>query len=366
MNAVVFKGVEKGVVVEKRPIPKAEPGSVVVKVRYAGLCGSDLHTYRGIEPAGENPDFIMGHELTGVIAEVGEGVKNFQVGDRVVCPFTISCGECFYCKLDLSSRCVKSQCFGTPGLPGAQAEYVRIPLADSTVFNAPDGIKDQNLILMADIFPLLLAPPTQYFAASNATARLPAGLPHAPTAAVIGCGPVGLCALVSLRHLLGPAARLFAVDSNGARLARAASVAGATPLNFREMPPGVAVADAIRAATPGGRGADAALELVGVEDALRTAFEAVRPFGVVSSVGVHNGPAGVGFTGAEGYDKNVQLVMGRCPVRSLFPRALEVLRANEGAVECLTENVVPLSGAVEAYERFERGEVQKFVFKADE
>ncbi|KAL1616035.1 hypothetical protein SLS54_008693 [Diplodia seriata] len=359
MNAVVFRGVEKGVVVEKRPIPKAEPGSVVVKVRYAGLCGSDLHTYRGIEPAGENPDFIMGHELTGVISEVGEGVRNFQVGDRIVCPFTISCGECFYCKLDLSSRCVKSQCFGTPGLPGAQAEYVRIPLADSTVFNAPDGIKDQNLILMADIFP------TGYFAASNATSRLPPHLPDGapPAVVVIGCGPVGLCALVSLRHQLGASARLIAVDGIPSRLARAAALVGAEPLNFREIPD---VAGAIKAKTDGGRGADAALELVGREEALRTAFAAVRPFGVVSSVGVHNGVGGVGFTGAEGYDKNVQLVMGRCPVRSLFPKALEVLRANEGRLECLTENVVPLSGAVEAYERFERGEVQKFVFSMEE
>ncbi|KAL0262098.1 hypothetical protein SLS55_003534 [Diplodia seriata] len=262
----------------------------------------------------------MGHELTGVISEVGEGVRNFQVGDRIV---------------------------------------FRIPLADSTVFNAPDGIKDQNLILMADIFP------TGYFAASNATSRLPPHLPDGapPAVVVIGCGPVGLCALVSLRHQLGASAQLIAVDGIPSRLARAAALVGAEPLNFREIPD---VAGAIRGKTDGGRGADAALELVGREEALRTAFAAVRPFGVVSSVGVHNGVGGVGFTGAEGYDKNVQLVMGRCPVRSLFPRALEVLRANEGRLECLTENVVPLSGAVEAYERFERGEVQKFVFSMGE
>ncbi|GME53494.1 alcohol dehydrogenase [Neofusicoccum parvum] len=266
----------------------------------------------------------------------------------------MSSGECFYCKLDLSSRCVKSQCFGTPGLPGAQAEYVRVPLADSTIFKAPDGIKDQNLILMADIFP--------YFAALNAVSRLPKNLPTATTAVVIGCGPVGLCALVALSSLLaGTQFQLFAVDSIPSRLARAQDLVGAVPVNFKEED----VAERVRQAT-GGRGADVVLEIVGVEGALRTAFEVVRPFGVVSSVGVHNGVGGVGFSGAEGYDKNVQLQMGRCPVRSLFPKALEVLKENQAKLECLTENIIPLTEAVSAYERFNRAEVQKFVFKVDE
>lgn len=198
----------------------------------------------------------------------------------------------------------------------------------------------------------------QYFAAFNAASRIPEHLPHAATAVVIGCGPVGLCALVSLRHMLGASARIFAVDSVSARLARAATLVNATPLNFRETN----VARAIKDATDG-RGADAALELVGLEPALRTAFEVVRPFGVVSSVGVHNGKGGVGFTGAEGYDKNIQLVMGRCPVRSIFPQALEVLKENERLVECLTERMVPLVSAPGAYKRFDRAEVQKFIFK---
>ncbi|KAL1625866.1 hypothetical protein SLS56_007185 [Neofusicoccum ribis] len=220
----------------------------------------------------------------------------------------MSSGECFYCKLDLSSRCVKSQCFGTPGLPGAQAEYVRVPLADSTIFKAPDGIKDQNLILMADIFP--------YFAALNAVSRIPKNLPTATTAVVIGCGPVGLCALVALSSLLADTQfQLFAVDSIPSRLARAQDLVGAVPVNFKEED----VAERVRQAT-----------------------------------------------GGRGYDKNVQLQMGRCPVRSLFPKALEVLKENQAKLECLTENIIPLTEAVSAYERFNRAEVQKFVFKVDE
>lgn len=256
------------------------------------MSSSDLHYYRGLEAAGDNPDFIIGHELTGTIHEVGSSIKNLAVGDRVVCPFTISCGECFYCELDLSSRCVKSRCFGTPVLDGAQAEYVRIPLAESTVFRAPDGIKDKNLILMADIFP------TGYFAALNGFSRLPLSRISASTVVVIGCGPVGLCALVAAAAYTP--AQIFAVDSVPSRLEQAAAM-GAVPLNFKE----VDVAQKVRDAT-GGRGADVVLEIVGLSPALRLAFDAVRPFGVVSSVGVHNGE--IPFAGAEGRSHPLKLI----------------------------------------------------------
>ena len=103
----------------------------------------------------------MGHEFTGHVHEVGASVKNHKVGDLVVTPFTTSCGECFYCSRGYSSRCTKGQLFGSAGLDGAQAEYVRVPLADSTAVKAPSGIKDEALVLMADIFP------TGYFAAKN-------------------------------------------------------------------------------------------------------------------------------------------------------------------------------------------------------
>jgi threonine dehydrogenase-like Zn-dependent dehydrogenase len=114
------------------------------------LC-SELHVYRGHQPSGT--DFIMGHEFTGHVHEVGSSVKNFKVGDHVVSPFTVSCGECFYCQHGFSSRCTKSLLFGSGPLDGAQAEFVRVPLADSTAVKAPPEIKDEALVLMADIFP---------------------------------------------------------------------------------------------------------------------------------------------------------------------------------------------------------------------
>lgn len=136
----------------------------------------------------------------------------------------------------------------------------------------------------------------QYFAALNAVSRLPSNLLVPPTVVVIGCGPVGLCALVALSSLLSHTdARIFAVDSVPSRLSRAQETVGAIPLNFKE----VDVAEEVKKATFD-RGADIVLELVGLEAALKTAFEVVRPFGAISSVGVHNGKGGVGFTGAEG------------------------------------------------------------------
>jgi hypothetical protein len=112
---------------------------------------SELHVYRGHQPSGT--DFIMGHEFTGHVHEVGSSIKNFKVGDHVVSPFTTCCGVCFYCTHGFSSRCEKVQLFGSGPLDGGQAEYVRVPLADSTAVKAPSDIKDEALVLMADIFP---------------------------------------------------------------------------------------------------------------------------------------------------------------------------------------------------------------------
>jgi threonine dehydrogenase-like Zn-dependent dehydrogenase len=112
---------------------------------------SELHVYRGHQKSGT--DFIMGHEFTGHVHEVGSEVKTLKVGDQVVTPFTTCCGECFYCTHGYSSRCEKVLLFGSTSLDGAQAEFVRVPLADSTAVKAPPGIKDDALVLLADIFP---------------------------------------------------------------------------------------------------------------------------------------------------------------------------------------------------------------------
>lgn len=184
--------------------------------------------------------------------------------------------ECFYCKNGYSSRCEKGLLFGSAALDGAQAEYVRVPYADGTVVKAPPGIKDKALVLMADIFP------TGFFGASNAFKNLTPEQISNATAVIIGCGPVGLCAIIAAASF-GPK-HLFAVDSVDSRLQLAKSL-GAEPLNFMTDKEGME--KSIKNATDG-RGADVVIEVVGLSPALKTGFDLLRPWGTISSIGVHN------------------------------------------------------------------------------
>ena len=132
-------------------VPKIkEPSDVIIKTTSAALCGSELHAYRGHVPA--PPGYITGHEGAGLVKEVGSAVKKFKVGDYIVTPFTSACMECFYCKAGCSGRCEKCQLLGSPILDGTQAEYFRVPLADSTLFKAPAELGEE-LVLMSDIYP---------------------------------------------------------------------------------------------------------------------------------------------------------------------------------------------------------------------
>ncbi|KAF9636761.1 Alcohol dehydrogenase superfamily zinc-containing [Lasiodiplodia theobromae] len=348
MRAVVFKGPGK-VVLEDRPCPKIQaPTDIIVKVDYTALCGSELHVFRGHQPSGT--DFIMGHEFTGTVEEAGADVKTVQKGDKVVSPFTVSCGECFYCKKGFSSRCEKCQLFGCPALDGAQAEYVRVPLADSTVMKAPPGIEENKLVLMADIFP------TGYFAAANAFSSLSKEDIADATVVVIGCGPVGLCALINAVDYKPK--HLFAVDSIESRLDLAKSL-GAEPLNFQTDREGL---DKRIKEVTNGRGADVVIEVVGLSPALKMGFEILRPWGVISSVGVHNGE--IPWTGNQAYGKNLRIQMGRCPVRSIFPQALEALQRKQHLLGFMADKIMPLSDAVEGYDLFDKMKAQKVVFAA--
>ncbi|KAI3336778.1 GroES-like protein [Xylariaceae sp. AK1471] len=347
MNAVVFDGPYK-VSLQQRPVPKIQEDSdIIVKVHVAGLCGSKLHMFRGHEPAGTG--FIMGHEFTGTVIAAGKDVQTVKIGDKVVAPFTVSCMNCFYCKNGYSSRCVHNTLFGSERLDGAQADYLRVPFADGTVVKAPSEIDDEALILMADIFP------TGFFGARNAFDSLGTQDPTEATAVVIGCGPVGLCALVSALEYKPK--YLFAIDSVDSRLERARSL-GAEPLNFKADPEGMI--KRIKEVTEG-RGADIVIEVVGLKPALRTAYEVIRPFGFISSIGVHN--SDMPFTATDGYDKNVRVQMGRCPVRSVFPDALKVLALKQHMFSFMFEHIMPLSKAVSGYEMFDKMQVQKVIFR---
>ena len=245
----------------------------------------------------------MGHEFTGTVTHTGTRVEKIQPGDLVVCPFTVSCGECFYCAHGFSSRCSKSLAFGSSQLDGAQAEYVRVPLADTTVVKAPTSIDPIKLCLMADIFP------TGYFAAYNALGKVEGHLTRDSVVVLLGCGPVGICALVAALEYQPKA--ILAVDSITSRLETAKRL-GAEPWNYQTQREGIF--DRVHELT-NGRGADQVIEVVGHSSALELGFQLLRPWGTISSVGVHNGR--IPWTGNQAYEKNLAVTMGRCPVRSM-------------------------------------------------
>ncbi|WEW60459.1 hypothetical protein PRK78_005945 [Emydomyces testavorans] len=346
MKAVVFKGPYK-VELEDRPVPKIQnPKDIIVKVTYTALCGSELHVFRGHQPSGTG--FIMGHEFIGIVVEVGSDVKTVTPGDKIVSPFTSSWWRGF------SSRCEESQLLGSVVLDGGQAEYVRMPNADGTVVKAPEGINDHALVLMADIFP------TGYFAASNAFKEFPEEQISDLTVVLIGCGPVGLCALINAAEYKPK--HLLAVDSIPSRLALAKSL-GAEPWNYQTDREGL---DRQVKQLTDGRGADVVIEVVGLSPALKMGFELLRPWGIISSVGVHNGEAWIKipWSGNQAYGKNLKIQMGRCPVRSIFPQALEMLKKKQHLLGFMADKIMPLSQAVEGYEIFDKMQAQKVIFDA--
>ncbi|KAF9894356.1 hypothetical protein FE257_007859 [Aspergillus nanangensis] len=351
MRAVVMNG-PFNVAVETRPTPKLQkPTDAIIQVSSSGLCGSDLHFYRG--HLKYTPGFICGHEIVGTIAQKGAAVTNFHLHDKVVIPFFTVCQNCFYCHRGQSSRCPHGQSLGNSGFPaaidGGQAEYVRVPLAGSTMVAAPDdSIPEEMLTLMADIFP------TGYFAAARFLKDLPSSQRKSTVAVAVGCGPVGICAITTALTMCGT---VFAIDSVPERLAKAERL-GAIPI--RSMGDDDDPVARIRAATEG-RGADVVMELVGRVDALHLAIELIRPFGKVSSIGVYTETFEVAASTL--YAKNITMAFGRCPVRSIFADALDVLVREQDKVRFLCTRVMDLEDAPEAYRMFEQRKVHKVIFK---
>ncbi|MPZ76493.1 MAG: alcohol dehydrogenase catalytic domain-containing protein [Deltaproteobacteria bacterium] len=285
----------------------------IVKISSTAICGSDLHLYNGYIPTMEAGD-ILGHEFMGEVVETGSDVKNLSTGDRVVASFPISCGNCFFCKKQLFSLCENSnpnapiaqQLFGhSPagiygyshmlgGFAGGQAQYARVPFADVGTIKIPEGLPDEKVLFLSDIFP------TGYMAAENCD------IEPGDTIAVWGCGPVGQFAIKSA-YLLG-AERVIAIDRFPERLRMASERAGAETINYEEAD----VYDTLMEMT-GGLGPDACIDAVGMEahtpgiigaydrvkqammleadrpHVLRQAIMACRKGGTVSVPGVYGG-----------------------------------------------------------------------------
>lgn len=262
--------------VDQVPDPKIhDPRDVIIRITSTGICGSDLHLYDGFMPTMESGD-ILGHEPMGVVVEAGSAITNLKKGDRVVVPFTISCGSCYFCQKGLFSLCDTSNpnaeiarkamghspaaLFGYShmlgGVPGGQAEYLRVPFADVGPIKIESDIPDEMVLFLSDIFP------TGYMAAENA------GIEPGDTVAVWGCGPVAQFAVKSA-WMLG-AGRVIAIDRVPERLRMAAEHGKAETINFDE----VDVYDQLQEMTKG-RGPDRCIDAVGCEAHASGAVDAV-------------------------------------------------------------------------------------------
>ncbi|MCE9669625.1 glutathione-dependent formaldehyde dehydrogenase [Myxococcus stipitatus] len=365
MRALSYQGPFR-VRVEDKPDPRLEhPQDVILKVTRTAICGSDLHLLHGMVPD-TRVGHTFGHEFTGEVEELGSEVTQLRKGDRVVVPFNISCGSCFYCQRNLTALCENSNpesdiacgVYGyshtTGGYDGAQAQYVRVPFADVGPMKIPDGMEDEEALFLGDILP------TGYMGAEMGEIK------GGETVVVFGAGPVGLFAMRSA-WLMG-AGRVVAVDCVQYRLDFAARYARVETVNFREVEDIVLYLKELF----DGRGPDVCIDAVGMEaegsktrrvlglglkleagapTVLTWCIDAVRKGGNVSIVGVYGPPWNVLPIGTA-MNKGLTLRMNQCNVRRYMPHLMEHIRDGRIDAKGIITHRFSLEQAPEAYHLF--------------
>ncbi len=378
MKALTYHGA-RDVRVDTVPDPViTAPDDIVLRVTATAICGSDLHIFRGKIPDVKDGD-ILGHEFMGIVEDVGPGVTRVKRGDRVVVPFTISCGDCFFCTRSLFAACEETNpgrgalinkkstrpgagMFGYShlygGYPGGQAELVRVPKANVGPLVIPDStLTDEQVLFLSDILP------TGYQAALNGE------IGPGSSVAIFGAGPVGLMAAASAR-LLG-AERIFMVDHHPYRLDFAAATYGVEPINFDATDdPANVIIDRMD-----GRGVDASIDAVGFEAkgstvetvlttlklegssgaSLRQAMAATRRGGIVSVPGVYAGFIH-GFLFGDAFEKGLTLKGGQTHAQRYMPELLERISNGELRPEEIITHKLPLSEAARGYDLFNKKE----------
>ena len=330
------------VALEERPEPEpVAADDAVVAVEAAGICGSDLHIYHGRVPI--EAGFTIGHEYVGTVLSAGDGVTGVSVGDRVLGSFHTACGTCFFCRRGVYQKCDQTQVFGhgaTLGsLQGTQAEQALVPRANLTLRRVPEGLSDEAALFAGDAM------------ATGYHAVVEAGLEAGDVCAVVGLGPVGLCAVMAAR--VAGAAGVLAVDTVAARLETARAL-GAEPVHATEEDPRAA----IKAAT-GGRGADLCVDAVGDPRALDMACRLARKAGTVSVVGVYAEPGQLHLGVV--WIKALRLVTGHANVIGHLDSVLALMSAGRLDPTPLVTHHMALREAPEAYAVYDRREALKIV-----
>lgn len=373
MKAVVFHKM-KDITVDTVPDPKIEhPQDAIIEVTSTAICGSDLHIYNGMFP--QVKDMVMGHEFMGIVVETGKEVKNLKKGDRVVVPFPISCGSCFFCQHGHFPHCETTNpdnygpdgglmtekgggIFGYTdlygGYDGGQAEFVRVPFANVGPRKVSDQLSDEQVLFLTDILP------TGYAAVDWA------GIRGGETVVVFGCGPVGLMAMKSA--WLRGAERVIGVDLEPYRLEMAHKAVGVEWININDDDP----VEKIREMTKG-RGADVCIDAVGMEahrdftdriasvihmekgtiNALEMCFGAVRRGGVVSVVGVYGSPYD-NFPWHQFFDKGLTLRAGQAPVHKYIDELMHLIEEGSIVTDDIITHRLHMSEASHAYDIFNK------------
>jgi len=380
MRAMTYHGAHD-VRVETVPDPTLEAADdIILRVTATAICGSDLHLYRGKIPTVEHGD-IFGHEFMGIVEETGSAVTAVQRGDRVVIPFVIACGDCFFCQMELYASCETTNAgrgaiinkkaippaaalFGFSrlygGIPGGQAELVRVPKANVGPFKVPGMLADEKVLFLSDILP------TAWQAVHNT------GIGPGSSIAIYGAGPVGLLCAACAR-MLG-AELIFMVDHHDYRLAYAQRTYGVVAINFDDDDD---PADTIIRQTAGSRGVDAVIDAVGFEakgsttetvlatlklegssgKALRQCIAAVRRGGVVSVPGVYSGFIH-GFLFGDAFDKGLTFKMGQTHVQRYLPELLGHIETGRLQPEAIITHRLSLEQAAEGYKLFDKKQEQ--------
>jgi 2-desacetyl-2-hydroxyethyl bacteriochlorophyllide A dehydrogenase len=343
MRAVTFQA--PGVVsVEDRPDPElSDPEDAIVRIEASGVCGSDLHIYHGRVQIEQG--FTIGHEYVGTVVACGEAVTRVAPGDRVLGCFQTACGECFFCRRALFQRCVQSRTFGhgaTLGsLQGTQAEMALVPRANLVLRRVPDGMSDDTALFAGDVM------------GTGFHAVRASGLEPGDVAAVLGLGPVGLCAVQAAKAV--GAAHVIAVDTVPERLAIAASF-GAQPVHLTEQDARAAARE-----VTDGRGVDVCIDAVGDPRALEMAIRLTRACGTVQCIGVYAERAEVHMGLL--WLKAITLRGGHANVLAHVDPVLAMMSAGVLDPTPLVTHHMTLEEAPEAYEVYDRREALKIVLR---
>ncbi|KTW20576.1 zinc-dependent alcohol dehydrogenase [Staphylococcus xylosus] len=370
MKAVTYQGHKNMEVREVHDPIIEESTDAIIKITASGICGSDLHLYHQGDLFMDS-GFVIGHEPMGIVEEVGKDVKTLKKGDRVVIPFNIGCGDCFYCNNDMESQCDNSNpspaswkmdnggLFGFGGMHGnhwgGQAEYLRVPFADFSSFKVPDSdLKDEQVLFLSDVVP------TAYWSVEHA------GVKSGDTVIVLGCGPIGLMAQKFAK--LKGAERVIAIDNIEHRLNHAKKFNGAEVYNFSKEDN---IGKLLHESTRGG--ADVVIDCVGMDGQIAqddleissnsaqrgnispiiTAAESVRKFGTIQLTGIYGTPAD-NFPIDLIFNRDVQVKSGQAPVIHQMPKLYEMIKNEVFDPTEIITHTLPLEDASQAYDIFDQ------------